>query len=612
MGGAQSSPQSALAAAPLKSKDVERIELFSTVFLRLLKTADILDIRALTKGPGACGDYTILLANEIEKEFGKIKLEGTDSGKTAIRDFLFARSKTISSESPSDQVACRSLAVFYIRALQLVAALTMSIYTPPDLVNRIRNRVFQMELKRQRKNVPLTLVEAEELRIKREKWWARFLMSTSKPDIFTLTGSNQYRYNRVTKMLTYTDPETQYEYKVQVAVLDLEKYNIAPELMREGSYWIELYNPTTREPIFRSLINSDKSGYLFDVKPADSKEEKPVIFNKDWTTELAAQITAGVTGTAPPPKPTTNASRRNNSRYYNSVYRSHGGGPYNFNNNLQGRRNSTRKNAPRTNTPVDPSKQEEIALQLAATATLPRPFQESYKAMVRWTLDISTWTEAAPASYRAVLLFIKPTLPAGQAASYICVDNWIDKPMRFIQPFAALEALYFNKDDGSATPENKTALKDLVTRFNGIYHAVPTAGQTAAKEPSTLEDVYLPNINDAIKNTLCSKRTAQGDIMIPDPRVAAILESGQLAILNSYKSHFENAYAILNELFTTVKTETGETKVRFADKFVANTGSARTVLEEIIRRARSMIAAHYVDVEEIYSKILNELAKPRV
>ena len=612
MGGTQSSPQTALAAAPLKSKDVERIELFSTVFLRLLKTADILDIRALTKGPGACGDYTILLANEIEKEFGKIKLEGTDSGKTAIRDFLFARSKSISSESPSDQVACRSLAVFYIRALQLVAALTMSIYTPPDLVNRIRNRVFQMELKRQRKNVPLTLVEAEELRIKREKWWARFLMSTSKPDIFTLSGSNQYRYNRVTKTLTYTDPETQYEYKVLVGVLDMEKYNIAPELMRDGSYWIELYNPTTKEPIFRSLINSDKSGYLFDVKPADSKEEKPVIFNKDWTAELAAQITAGVMGTAPPPKPTTNASRRNNSRYYNSAYRSRGGGPYNSNNNSYGRHNATRKNAPRTNTPINISKQEEIALQLAATATLPRPFQESYKSMVRWTLDISTWTEAAPASYRAVLLFIKPTLPAGQAASYICVDNWIDKPMRFIQPFAALEALYFNKDDGSATPENKTALKDLVTRFNGIYHAVPTANRVAVKEPSTLEDVYLPNINDAIKNTLCSKRTAQGDILIADPRVAAILESGQLAILNSYKTHFENAYAILNELFTTVKMETGETKVRFADKFVANTGSARTVLEEIIRRARSMIAGHYVDVEEIYSKVLNDLAKPRV
>jgi hypothetical protein len=232
--------------------------------------------------------------------------------------------------------------------------------------------------------------------------------------------------------------------------------------------------------------------------------------------------------------------------------------------------------------------------------------------MVRWTLDISTWTEAAPASYRAVLLFIKPTLPAGQAASYICVDNWIDKPMRFIQPFASLEALYFNKDDGSATPENKTALKDLVTRFNGIYHAVPTTNHVAVREPSTFEDVYLPNINDAIKNTLCSKRTAQGDILIADPRVAAILESGQLAILNSYKTHFENAYAILNELFTTVKTETGETKVRFADKFAANTGSARTVLEEIIRRARSMIAGHYVDVEEIYSKVLNELAKPRV
>jgi hypothetical protein len=613
MGGTQSAPQGFdMGPVQLKSKDTERLELFSTVFLRLLKSTDILDVRALTKGPGACGDYTILLASDIDKEFRKIKLEGTDSGKTAIKDFLFARSKGITTESPSDQVACRALAVFYIRALQLVAALTMSIYTPPDLVNRIRNRVFQGELRRQRKNVPLSLVEKEELRIKREQWWNKFLKPTSRPDIASLGGSGQLKYNKTTKIVIYTDPENQYEYRALVGVKELETYNVGPEYMREGSYWVELYNTATKEPFFRSLVNADKSGYLFSVKPEGPKEEEPVIFNKDWTTELPEQITTSIQGVAPLPRSPNSQTRRNGSRLDPYGYTRSGGAygfPYNVN-NVQA--NTTRKNTAKSaaNIAANTLRQEEASLQLAPTTTLPRAFQESYKSMVRWTLDISTWTEAAPASYRAVLLYIRPTLPAGAAASYLCVDNWTDKSLRYIQPFAALEALYFNKDDGSMTSENRAGLKALVDDFIGIYQGAAPPKNTQGKVPSTFDDVYMPPISEPLKALLCGKRTAQGDVML-DPVSSQILESAQSAILAAYKAHFENAYALLNRLFTIGKTETGEQTVRFADTFAKNPGSARVVLEEIIREARGVIAAHYIDVEHIYADTIKELIKPR-
>jgi len=610
MGGTQSAPQGPPGPVQMKSKDTERLELFSTVFLRLLKSTDILDIRALTKGPGACGDYTILLASDIDKEFRKIRLEGTESGKTAIKDFLFARSKGITTESPSDQVACRALAVFYIRALQLVAALTMSIYTPPDLVNRIRNRVFQGELKRQRKNVPLSLVEKEELRIKREQWWNRFLKPTGRPDIASLGGSGQLKYNKISKTLIYTDPENQYEYRALVGIKELETYNIGPEYTRDGSYWVELYNTATKEPFFRSLVNADKSGYLFSVKPEDTKEEEPVIFNKDWTTELPEQITNSIQGVAPLPKAQNTQTRRNGSRFNSYGYGIVGGAyAYNANNLLP---NSTRKNTAKTpaNIAANTQRQEEASLQLAPTTTLPRAFQESYKSMVRWTLDISTWTEAAPASYRAVLLYIRPTLPAGAAASYLCVDNWTDKSLRYIQPFAALEALYFNKDDGSMTPENRDGLKALVDDFIEIYRGAAPVKNTQGKAPATFDDVYMPGISEPLKALLCGKRTAQGDVML-DPVNAQILESAQSAILAAYKAHFENAYALLNRLFTIGKTNTGEQTVRFADTFAKNSGSARVVLEEIIREARGVIAAHYVSVERIYADTIKELLKPR-
>jgi hypothetical protein len=51
--------------------------------------------------------------------------------------------------------------------------------------------------------------------------------------------------------------------------------------------------------------------------------------------------------------------------------------------------------------------------------------------------------------------------------------------------------------------------------------------------------------------------------------------------------------------------------VRFADAFAKNPGSARVVLEDIIREARSVIASHYIEVETIYSDTVKELSKPR-
>jgi hypothetical protein len=120
----------------------------------------------------------------------------------------------------------------------------------------------------------------------------------------------------------------------------------------------------------------------------------------------------------------------------------------------------------------------------------------------------------------------------------------------------------------------------------------------------------MPPINEAVRNLLCSKKTAQGDVML-DPESARILESAQVAILAAYKSHFENAFELLTRLFTIGQTETGEQTVRFADAFAKNSGSARIVLEDIIREARSVIASHYIEVETIYIDTVKELSKPR-
>lgn len=231
--------------------------------------------------------------------------------------------------------------------------------------------------------------------------------------------------------------------------------------------------------------------------------------------------------------------------------------------------------------------------------------------MVRFILDIPTWTEAAPASYRAVLLYVRPTVPTSQASSYICVDNWSEKALRFVQPYASLEALYYNKDDGTSTPDNRAALKNLALDFKKIFQInAPAKPGDQLKEPETFADVYIPPVNEAVRNVLCSKRTAQGDVLV-DQFAAAVLESAQMAILESYKRHFEVAFTILNELFKVDSRPSEEPRVMFADIFVKNPGSARNVLEDIIKRARGSIANHYIEVETIYSQAIQQLTAPR-
>ena len=603
MGAGQSSSK-INSTTPQPSKDIERIELFSVIFMRLLKKTDILDIRALTKGPGACGDYIILLSNELNKEFGKIKLEASrDSTASSIQDFLFAKSKTVATESQTDQAACTSLAIFYMRALQLVAALTLSIYTPPDLVSRIRNRVFQSALKEQQKGVTLTLEQKEEQRIKREDWFKKFLSSSgSSKDVYQFQGKPSLKYNKLAQQLIFTD-EDENEYRAKIAIKEPETYTTREELVKPGSYWIELANPKNDETIFRALVYSDKKAYHFENKKSVTNEiEEPILFVQNWTDELPSVFLQFITPVKP--TPTTNNTRSTRGRFgfgFSGGTRKLRGGQYrrtNNNNNNTRRRNNTAA-VPKANTSLD----------LSPTTSLPRGFQDSYRSILRWSTDFATWSEASPASYRAVLLYIQPTLPSGAPSSYLCVDNWNQKQLRYIPPFASLEALYFNRDDGNATPENQSKLSDLTNTFHNLYLQYYPAKMKSAPTKSMVNfmDVSTPPLNEAIRNKICAKRTAQGDVLISDPRITAVLEKAQKAILDEYKVHFENAYSFITKVFVTQKNASGEVTIKFSDAIVNTSRGARSELEDIIRVVRGTIANHYVTIETIYYEAIKDV-----
>jgi len=86
--------QSSLAQNPQQIYS-QKIALFSNVFSKMLQQADIIDIRALTSGPGACGSYVLLLQENIAKEFKTLKI----SSKNDVKEFAFAKRDNIESDS---------------------------------------------------------------------------------------------------------------------------------------------------------------------------------------------------------------------------------------------------------------------------------------------------------------------------------------------------------------------------------------------------------------------------------------------------------------------------------------------------------------------------------
>jgi len=602
MGQGQSKGKLPEQQALVVSEETTKIEFFSNIFTRLLKTSDILDIVELTKGPDDCGAYVMLLAKNIEKDFKKIRLQTGLTNTSAMNDFLYSPAKSVIKSSPSDKVACRYLAIFYIRVLQLVAALTMSIHSFPDLVNRIRNRVYETSLKLQRRGIKAVFSKNEQSqrRQKRENWLLGLLIETDKTNVYTLGDKTQFQYNRVTNILTYTSNDLK-EYKVRLEVKDPDTYSISDSLLTDSTYWIEITNVyTTEQPrfiIYRALVNKDGGGWLFqNVPDSNEVEEEPFTgYENDWAYELESYILSN------------NKIQGTNVKKQNS---------YGYNGDYGARRSRSTRNSKAKNTSVSNTRRNNVKkvnvsdkLSLSNETTLPPKFVYSHKSMVKWFLEVPNWSESAPAPYRATLLFNKPSLPTTPGSTYVCADNWANKRLRDIPPFASLEALFYDGDDGSASANNVSQLKQLSNAFNMIYKDAPV-GNTIGERPkdiSGFEDVFMPPIGEFLEKNICVKRNAQGEAILEE-RYSIIFEKAQAELVKKYKEHLDECYNLLKTIFTTKKVGIEET-IQFSDSFINAKNGARNELEEnIIPNSITIIANHYLDIEKIYYDALKKAA----
>jgi hypothetical protein len=472
----------------------------------------------------------------------------------------------------------------------------------------MRNRVLKEALGEQERAKPPTLEEKEKLRTVGQEWFLKFFVqpdarqqvrygapATTDSNILTMTQNSNITYNKVTNILTLKDDVRRYQ--VLVAIKNLNTYSISEEAVIDSDpkgqmvlwYWVELIDPAKGTTVNRVLLRGSRgktknadgqtvernvrnnsihrigNGYIFENE-SSAGVEQPVEYTDNWPEKLSTII--------PDTKIKPTIVQEVN--------------PY------SGGARKTRKRKMRG----------------GELDSLPPKYKQSYESLVRWSQAFGTWTEAAPASYREVLLYIAPSSPSSPATSYVCIDKWAGKSMRSVPPYAALESLYFNKDDGTPTPENLSKLTSLVATFRTLYQKnspPPKVVLNASKLSNTFSDVYLPPVNSSINTLLCTWSTAQGEVMMK-PAVANVFQKARDTIVTLQKAYFENAFGILKRVFTTSTNPSGQTVVNFSDEIEKSGKGARATLEEIIGQARSLIAGHYLMIEEVYLAAIAEAA----
>jgi hypothetical protein len=611
MGGDQSKPSASRKNSKLLFEDSEKREFFTILFNRLLEKGDIVDIKALTSGPGACGNYVVLLSKNIEKEFKYLHL----SNKNA--DLTYSPTKKITSKSSSKESACTQLALFYIRTLQLVAAVTMSLYYPPDILYRITTEHYNKDLALEKRLHPIIESEIEIQRKKRARdfWLSRFLKEIrNQTQNFLFNNDTQLTYNNLTSMLTFITDES-VKYNLILTVLEPDTYSVSPALIKPDTYWIVLTNDYISENksviyTFRILVNANGFGWIFtptpSVPPTPTNGSKPKTIDvekvldaeihiDEWIQTMKAYIISF-------------ASAQKNTTFLPRMVPAFG----NVKPAVNTRKNNFKKNTKtfkNTNT-----------FKMASNSTIPPRDRESYTSMLKWleTINMTEWPEAAPAIYRATLLYKKPTINSDTGTSYICGDIWENTFLNKVYPFAALESLYYDNEKGiiDKDDKNRALLSELSKEFFDIYKGVYEANamydtnvnkfSIPSRESVTeFRHLKIPDIT-FLRKYMCNNSSPQGEIQL-NRNISNILRLAEKTIVEEYKKHISNMYDVITSIFETA-IEGGETIIKFKEDFTGSSKGMREELETQLEYVRDLIKEHYKMVEKTYYTAIIEIA----
>ena len=219
---------------------------------------------------------------------------------------------------------------------------------------------------------------------------------------------------------------------------------------------------------------------------------------------------------------------------------------------------------------------------------------------------------ASPANYRAFLL--ATGIDNGVLSTLFCNDVWSNNRFTNTIAYSLLNSLYVDRDDGVSESETRLELAGVVSKFVGEGVArpfLPASNRTTA--PQSFEQIAFPTTPKNL-SAFCEKlQISPSAISVRKTSQAEdieILTKAHEAMRELQNKHIETCVNLMRKVLSLKTREIGQPPViQLEETFFKHEQGARAALEEIVREARTLISTHYLNIEIVYRRALQDLGR---
>jgi len=228
-----------------------------------------------------------------------------------------------------------------------------------------------------------------------------------------------------------------------------------------------------------------------------------------------------------------------------------------------------------------------------------------YKSAIRGYTDdnqpINPKEVTSPSFYRAFLL--ATAVANKQVTTSFCTDLWTGIMTETI-PYALLQSLYYDSREGGTTIESSNELSDVAAKFlnNNIAQVSNAAAAQGGYEFSKLKFKDPKELAKGFCNV--------GNRIATSEQQYNILTNAHRKLRGLYDTHLGNVEKFVRKILSL--KDMGYRKahqIRIDPIFVTSKQGALETLEGFIKEARTLLANHYLEVENVYKTAIQDIGR---